>query len=162
MQDPIPEIRGWQTRRDRRRHGSPQLVPGCRHQLGQVPLRLLLPSAGGQARQGKTSRRGGKGVAANGSLRGDSVDSEDEFSTCRLSCLTSTHAGDFLLAKKNLSGILIVHVIYIRMGLVLSHTTRPLHAYMPASPKPPNDVAVKTSLATGHGPWALEDWLVSL
>jgi len=66
------EIRGWPTRRDRRRHGSPQLVPGCRRQLGQVPLRLLLPSAGGQARQGKTSRQGGgrrgrgAGVAGNG------------------------------------------------------------------------------------------------
>lgn len=48
-------IRGWQTRRDRRRHGSPQLVPGCRHQLGQVPLRLLLSSAGGQTKQGKAS-----------------------------------------------------------------------------------------------------------
>lgn len=55
LQDRIPEIRGWHARQDRRRHGSPQLVPGCRHQLGQVPLRLLLPSAGGQARQGKTS-----------------------------------------------------------------------------------------------------------
>lgn len=70
LQDPIPEIRGWLTSQDRRRHGSPQLVPGCRHQLGQVPLRLLLSSAGGQARQGKTSEKGGGWtggwVAANG------------------------------------------------------------------------------------------------
>lgn len=138
MQDPIPEprgeIRGWQTRRDRRRHGSPQLVPGCRHQLGQVPLRLLLSSAGGQARQGKTSWRGGRG-AGNGRLRSDLMDLEDELCTCRLSCFTATHGGDFLLnakkktKKQKTSGILIVHETYIKMSLVLNQTTQPLHAY---------------------------------
>lgn len=51
----LREIRGWHAGvQNRRRHGSPQLVPGCRHQLGQVSLCLLLPTAGGQARQGKT------------------------------------------------------------------------------------------------------------
>lgn len=61
-QEGLGEIRGWQTRRDRRRHGSPQLVPGCCHQLGQVPLCLLLSTAGGQARQGKTSEADGAGI----------------------------------------------------------------------------------------------------
>lgn len=69
-QDPVPELRGWQARQDRNRHGSPQLVPGCRHQLGQVPLRLLLPSAGGQARHGKSWERGParrpRGAVVNG------------------------------------------------------------------------------------------------
>lgn len=92
-------IRGWQTRRDRRRHGSPQLVPGCRHQLGQVPLRLLLSSAGGQTKQGKASyserEREREKDAGNGRLRRNSVDLEDKFCTCSLLWLAST----FLLQR---------------------------------------------------------------
>lgn len=130
LQDPIPEIRGWQTRRDRRRHGSPQLVPGCCHQLGQVPLRLLLSSAGGKARQGKTSRKGGRGCCE--------WETEKGFTGLRGRVLHVVfHVSlqpmqvTFFCKKcpKYISGILILHEIYIKMGLVLNHTTKPLHAY---------------------------------
>lgn len=135
MQDPNPEIRGWQTRQDRRRHGSPQLVPGCRHQLGQVPLHLLLSSAGGQTRQGKTSGRGGEGVAANGCVRRDSVDLEDKFCTCRLSCqrvqVTPTAASSSCVTYTS--------------GRACFPIIPPNHS-MHAKPKPPNDVAAKTGI----------------
>lgn len=115
------EIRGWPTRRDRRRHGSPQLVPSCRHQLGQVPLRLLLSSARGKAKQGKASQTGDWETESGFSGRRRRV----LYMSSRMPLLQRTQMAPSCDKCQN---VYTWNELCVGPGLVVSHTTHPLHA----------------------------------